>query len=65
MDRYFHIIMYGDYMKIKKIIFIVMVALIILAFFVIYNNKKEETINVNAIPITNKTIVLDAGHRSS
>lgn len=49
-------------MKIKIIIFIISLVTIVLGIIISFNNKNEETVNVNAIPIMNKTIVLDAGH---
>ena len=49
-------------MKIKVTIFSIAIFLVVLGIVISFNNKNEESINVNAIPIMNKTIVLDAGH---
>lgn len=47
-----------------KLKYIVFVLIICMVSFIIYS-LSEKTIEVNATPITAKTVVLDSGHRKS
>ena len=44
-----------------SIIFI-MLAISVLSYGIVYNKDKRETITTSSLPVTNKVIVLDAGH---
>jgi len=64
-----HIYIQGDYFMFdvykKRIIYVIMtlsVCLIYTAVTNLWDLKKETIIDVNSTPITNKTIILDAGH---
>ena len=44
-----------------SIIFI-MLAISVLSYGIVYNKDKRDTITTSSLPVTNKVIVLDAGH---
>ena len=44
-----------------SIIFI-MLAISVLSYGIAYNKDKRDTITTSSLPVTNKVIVLDAGH---
>ena len=47
----------------KRIFFtIMMIALSILSFLISNKNKDEDTVQTVSLPVSGKTIVLDAGH---
>ena len=48
----------------RRIIFVVLFVCVSICCYGIINiiNKNEKTVTTNALPITNKTIVIDAGH---
>ncbi len=45
--------------------FSLIICLVILSVFFYSNRKPVEIIPVMAVPVTNKVIILDAGHRKS
>lgn len=48
----------------KKMIIITLLSLIILAFFILIKLNTPKTIQTVALPVQNKVVILDAGHRS-
>ena len=60
----------GDYMKKSTILRTIFVCSFLLVAMLVYEitsnyGLSEKTVKANATPITNKVIVLDAGHRLS
>ena len=49
----------------KRILFILSVILISMFAFTIQVAKNEETVPTVALPVSNKVIVIDAGHRKT
>ena len=39
-----------------------MLAISVLSYGIVYNKDKRDTITTSSLPVTNKVIVLDAGH---
>lgn len=39
-----------------------MLAISVLSYGIVYNKDKRNTITTSSLPVTNKVIVLDAGH---
>ena len=66
LNKHIHIL--GDNVKnsctYKRLVFVSVFLFFSFCFYTIINiiAKQEKTIETNAIPITNKTIVIDAGH---
>lgn len=47
----------------KRIFFvIIMLTITVFSYGVVSNNKNKETIPTISLPVSNKTIILDAGH---
>ena len=49
----------------KRILFVLSVVLISMFAFTIQVAKNEETVSAVALPVSNKVIVIDAGHRKT
>ena len=63
-----HIHIMGENMKIiyvNKVYILIIVLLIAFTRFGTCVNKEEKTVAVSSTPVTNKRIVVDAGHRTS
>lgn len=63
-----HIHIMGENMKIiyvNKIYILIIALLIVFATFVALVNKEEKIVAVSGTPVTNKRIVIDAGHRTA
>ena len=64
-----HIYLWGVFMIIipKKRIIVVTTILCIMLFVcnIVVNQTTENTVETMSLPVTNKVIVIDAGHRSS
>ena len=48
----------------KKIIIIVFILLVVLTIFLLIKYNKKWTIVTSTVPVENRIIILDAGHRS-
>ncbi len=48
----------------KRIMLIIAVVFVSISFYLIQDKNAYETVQTVSLPVTNKVVILDAGHRS-